>query len=87
VPPCTWLKKVIPSPWLITCQPPLARSVAPGEKPLVQHTVRGKERAKGHQPMEYTDWTPQAVATLIIGLIATVGLAFAMVYAFIKGER
>ncbi len=53
----------------------------------MQHTVRGKERAKGHQPMEYTDWTPQAVATLIIGLIATVGLAFAMVYAFIKGER
>ena len=37
--------------------------------------------------MEYTDWTPQAVAKLIIGFTATVGLAIAMVYAFIKGER
>lgn len=37
--------------------------------------------------MEYTDWTQQALATLIIGLIATVGLSVAMVYAFIKGER
>jgi hypothetical protein len=37
--------------------------------------------------MEHTDWTLQAVATLIIGFIATVGLAVAMVYAFIKGER
>jgi len=61
--------------------------VAPGEEPPAPLTVRGKERAKGHQPMEYTDWTPQAVATLIIGLIATVGLGVAMVYAFIKGER
>ena len=61
--------------------------MAPGEEPLAHHTVRGKERAKGHQPVEYTDWTPQAVATLIVGLIATVGLAVAMVYAFIKGER
>ena len=37
--------------------------------------------------MEYADWTPQAVATLIIGLISTAGLAVAMVYAFIKGEK
>jgi len=37
--------------------------------------------------MEYTDWTPQAVATLIIGLIATVGFAIATVYAFIQGDQ
>ena len=61
--------------------------MAPGEEPPVHHTVRGKERAKGHLPMEHTDWTLQAVATLIIGFIAKVGLAVAMVYAVLKGER
>jgi len=60
--------------------------VAPGEEPPAQHTVCGKERAKGHLPMEYTDWTPQAVATLIIGLAGTVALATVMVIAFIKGD-
>ena len=53
----------------------------------MHHTVRGKERAKGHQPMEYTDWTPQAVASLIIGVLATSTLAAATAYAFIKGEK
>jgi len=37
--------------------------------------------------MEQTDWTPQAVVTLIIGFLGTISLAMAMVYAFIKGER
>jgi|AACY02.2.fsa_nt_gi hypothetical protein len=87
MPPFTWLQKVIPSPLADHLPTALARSVAPGEEPPVHRTVRGKERAKGHQPMEYADWTPQAVATLFVGLIATVGLAVAMVYAFIKGER
>ena len=61
--------------------------MAPGEEPPAQLTVRGKERAKGHQPMEYTDRTPQAIASLIIGVLATVGLAVATAYAFIKGEK
>jgi hypothetical protein len=37
--------------------------------------------------MEYNDWTLQAVITLITGVLATVGLAVAMVFAFIKGEK
>jgi hypothetical protein len=37
--------------------------------------------------MEYNDWTPQAVITLMAGALATVGLAVAMVFAFIKGEK
>ena len=37
--------------------------------------------------MEYADWTPQAIASLIIGLLATSALAAATVYAFIKGEK
>ena len=36
--------------------------------------------------MEYTVWTPQAVATLIVGLAGTVALAMVMVIAFIKGD-
>jgi len=37
--------------------------------------------------MEYTDWTPQAIASLIIGVLATGGLAVATAYALIKGEK
>jgi len=37
--------------------------------------------------MESTDWSPQAITTLIAGAIATAGLIVATVYAFIKGER
>jgi len=37
--------------------------------------------------MEYTDWTPQAVAALIIGVLATSTLAAATAYAFIKREK
>jgi len=36
-----------------------------------------------HKHMKHTDWTPQAIAKLIIGLIATVGHGLAMVYVFI----
>ena len=37
--------------------------------------------------MDYTDWTPQAIASLIMGVLATGGLAAATAYAFIKGEK
>ena len=37
--------------------------------------------------MEHTDWTPQAVITLIIGVMATIGLATATAFAFIKGGK
>jgi len=37
--------------------------------------------------MEYTDWTPQTIASLIIGVLATTKLAAATAYAFIKGEK
>jgi len=37
--------------------------------------------------MEYTDWTPQSVITLIVGAIATIGLATLTAIAFIKGGK
>ena len=37
--------------------------------------------------MEDTDWSPQAIGTLIAGAVATAGLIVATIYAFIKGER
>jgi len=37
--------------------------------------------------MEYTDWTPKSVITLIVGVIATIGLASAAVFALISGEK
>ena len=60
--------------------------MALGEEPPAHKLMRGKERA-GEHPMEYNDWTLQAVITLITGVLATVGLAVAMVFAFIKGEK
>ena len=37
--------------------------------------------------MEYTDWTPQSIITLIVGVIATIGLAAVTAIAFIKGGK
>jgi len=37
--------------------------------------------------MEHTDWTLQAIASSIIGVLATGGLAVATAKAFIKGEK
>jgi hypothetical protein len=61
--------------------------VALGEEPPAQHTARGKERAKGHQPMEYTDWSVQSITTLIVGIILTAALFAAAIITFIKGEQ
>ena len=87
MPQCTWLQKVIPSPLADHLPTALARSMPPGEEPPAQFPARGKERAKGHQPMEYTNWIPQAVASLIIGVLVTTTLAAATAHAFIKGEK
>ena len=35
--------------------------------------------------METTDWTPQSIITLIVGVLATIALAVAAAYAFTKG--
>jgi hypothetical protein len=37
--------------------------------------------------MEYTDWTPQSIITLVTGVIATIALATATAFAFIKGGK
>lgn len=66
---------------------PLARSVVPGEEPPARPSGRGgKERAR-ENPMETTDWTPQSIITLIVGMLVTVTLAVATAYAFIKGGQ
>ena len=37
--------------------------------------------------MEYTDWSPQSIITLVAGVLATITLAAITAYAFTKGGQ
>ena len=37
--------------------------------------------------MEHTDWSPQSIITLIVGVLATIALIAATAYAFTKGGQ